>query len=74
VAAIVTYHVSEKHLELKKALLDLGYRTTLYHASKTPEQVASDVRSLCERMEINLAQCLAANLVEWHAIGGQSIK
>ena len=67
-ASIVTYDVLEKHLELRKALLDLGYSTTLYHATKTPEEVTIDVQNICEKLQIHLAKCVATDLIKWHVI------
>jgi hypothetical protein len=67
-AAIVTYDVLEKHIELRKALLNLGYSTTLYHATKTPEEAIIDVQNICENLQIHLAQCMATDLIKWHLI------
>ena len=67
-ASIVTYDVLERHIELRQALLDLGYSTTLYHATKTPEEVAVDVQNICEKLQIHLAQCVATNLIKWCVI------
>jgi hypothetical protein len=68
-ASIVTYDVLEKHIELRKALLDLGYSTTLYHATKTPEEATIDVQTICEKLQIHLAKCVATNLNKWYVIG-----
>jgi hypothetical protein len=67
-ASIVTYDVLERHIELRKELLDLGYSTTLYHAIKTPEEAAIDVQNICEKLQIHLAQCVATNLIKWFVI------
>jgi hypothetical protein len=64
-ASIVTYDVFEKQIELRKALLDLGYRTTLYHSAKTPEEATIDVQNICKKLQIHLAQCVATNLIKW---------
>jgi hypothetical protein len=67
-ASIVTYDVLVRHIELRKALLDLGYSTALYHATKTPEEAAIDVQNICEKLQIHLAQCVATNLIKWFVI------
>lgn len=72
-ASIVTYDVLEKHVELRQALLDLGYSTTLYHATKTPEEVAADVQHVCEKLQIRLAKCVATNLIKWCVIRNLTI-
>jgi hypothetical protein len=61
-ASIVTYDVWEKHIELRKALLDLGYSSTLYHATKSPEEAIIDVENICKALQIGLAQCVATKL------------
>jgi hypothetical protein len=71
-ASILTFDVAEKHIELKKALIDLGYNTTLYHPNKTPEQAVVDVQMVCERLKIHLDHCLATNWIKWHAMTGHS--
>ena len=68
-ASIVTYVVLEKRIELRKALLDPGYNTTLYHATKTPEEAAIDVQNICLKLQVHLVQCVATNLIKWHVIG-----
>jgi hypothetical protein len=67
-ASIVTYDVGEKHSELRKVLLDLGYNTTLYHATKTPEEAIIDVENACKKLQIRLPQCVATNLINWRTV------
>ena len=63
--SIISYDVMERHIELKKALLDLGYNTTLFHPSKTPEEAAIDVQNICKKLAIRLEKCIATDLIEW---------
>jgi hypothetical protein len=67
-ASMVTYDVLERHIELRNALLDLGYSTTLYHATKTPEEATIDVQNICEKLQIHLVQCVSTNLIKWFVI------
>jgi len=57
--------VVDKHGELRRALLDLGYNTTLYHPGKTPEEAAIDVQNICDQLDIRLKRCIATDMVEW---------
>lgn len=70
--AIVTYEVVEKPLELKKALLDLGYKTMLYHAEKTPEEAIMDVEKVCEELAIGFKRCIASDMIEWFMVADES--
>ena len=74
-ATIVTYDVPTKHTELKKILLELGYKdqipgvqnckiiylpnTTFYHSSKTALQAREDVQAVCKKLQVNLERCIA---------------
>jgi len=89
-ASIVTYDIPEKHRELKKILFELGYKdqipgekckiiffpnTTLYHPSKTPEQLREDVQAVCKRLSIHLERCIATPWgPAWAAICGEDFK
>jgi hypothetical protein len=68
-ASIITYNVSEKHIELKNELLRMGYHTTLYHALKTPEQASQDVQVVCQKLQIDLAQCMSTDCNRWYIVG-----
>jgi hypothetical protein len=61
-ASIISYDVLEKHIEVRRALLDLGYNTTLYHPKKTPEEAAIDVQNICEKLAIQLERCIATDM------------
>jgi hypothetical protein len=64
-ASIVTYDILEKHVELKRALLDLGYNVTMCHCNKTPDEAAIDVQNICEKLDIRLEKCIATDMINW---------
>ena len=64
-ASIVSYDVLEKHFELRKALLNLGYNITFYHPKKTPEEATIDVQNICESLAIRLERCIATDMIDW---------
>jgi len=85
-ATIVTYDVPTKHVELKKTLFQLGYKdqipdstckiiylpnTTLYHETKTSEQVRNDVKNACTVLHIELERCIATAWTNWAAMCGK---
>ncbi len=85
-ASIVTYDVAEKDLELKNSMLTLGYKdhisgdackviyfpsTTLYHPTKTTEQVRDEIQATCEKLSIHLLRCVATAWEDWSAICGK---
>jgi hypothetical protein len=64
-ASIISYDIVDKHRELRRALLGLGYNTTLYHPEKTLEEAAIDVQKICDQSDIRLKRCIATDMVKW---------
>lgn len=86
---LITYDVPSKHTELKKALLERGYKdqisgttcktiyfpnTTLYHSAKNSSTALDDVKDECRKLSISLERCVATIWDDWAAKCGEPFK
>ena len=72
---ILCYNIAEKHEEVKKALLDMGYfedfwifktekkytltEGTLWHPKKRVSEATKDIKAICNRLNIVLQKSFA---------------
>lgn len=82
-ATLLSYDISDKHEDFKKALLKAGYtdtlscpngrcrlpKTTLVHEDKSTEEVRDDCTGLAQDLSIALERCIAVNYIYDHWSG-----
>lgn len=83
---IITYDITDKHVEFKSEMFRLGYidrfldsnkivylpNTTLIHKTKDSRQCTEDARSISSKLLIKLERCISSQFgPDWTGIYGE---
>lgn len=79
-AIVISYDINRLHNEVKNTMTNLGYtqswrygqgkeyqlpNTTLWHLNKSSDQAISDLKIVCNRLNVNLEKAIAVKATEF---------
>lgn len=83
---IITYDITDKHVEFKSEMFKLGYvdrfvnssktvylpNTTLIHRTKDASQCKDDAKSISSKLQVKLERCISTQFgPDWSGIFGE---
>lgn len=83
-AAVISYDVSSRHVEVKALMLQQGYfdswiaegvrynlpNTTLYNGNAEPAQALAAIKSVTQQLGVTLQRAMALTMTTWDGIPG----